>query len=506
MRLTLLSLLPLALAAPAIHDVQNNDNIPELTASQWGSIQKSFGDSVRGLSAWSWNKAEEVLEELETFAGEGVRTEGDEEELTIWQRLKADPHSFSKLVKIIEFEGKASKYLDDKDAQITFFAPNNDALTPPKHKHHDDDDDDDDSEDSVLAKLIHNPSLQTLSALLERDPSLTATHHHGDHDGDSDKDKERRKKIFREITGKILQYHGLHKPYTVQELGQNSTLETVLRSDDGTLDGLHRRVRIDKSFVPPSIKLNFYAKIVAADRKTRNGYFHALDHPLIPPGSILQELFLFPDSFSTLTSSVQKIDEAHLLDWKFDREHSKRGHPKFTGTPLATIFAPTNAAFHLLPAELKFYLFSPFGEKALKKILAYHYIPHTLLLSEKVHVAKHNDHHGHKKHSEDLWSAGDDPSFKWDFDIKTALPNATLHLVLEKSKFLPVEGAVKTTIQVNGDYAEVIDIPAWNGASHVIGKVLVPPHHHHDEDGNDISGDDSWENWEEWVPEWAAGE
>ena len=39
-----------------------------------------------------------------------------------------------------------------------------------------------------------------------------------------------------------------------------------------------------------------------------------------------------------------------------------------------------------------------------------------------------------------------------------------------------------------------------------IGKLLVPPHHHHDEHGVDIAHLDTWDNWEEWLPAFAAEE
>ncbi|OCF39311.1 hypothetical protein I317_06893 [Kwoniella heveanensis CBS 569] len=515
-----LALLPLAAAIPAQHAAKS---IPELSISQWNDIQSGFTDGLRSLSSWSWNKAEDVIDELEAIAGASYEDQADESELTIWQQLKADPHSFSKLVKIIEFEGKAIDYLDDKDLQITFFAPNNDALTPPKHHHHDDDD------DSSLAALLHNPSLTTLSTVLENEPSLLSVdedddNHHHHHDGDDDPDKKkRRKEIFRKIAGKVLQYHGLTKPYTAQELAQNSTIATALRAEDGSYGGLHRRIRIDKHLVPPSLKINFYAEVLVSDKKARNGIFHTLKYPLIPPGSILEELFLFPDTFSTLTSAVQKVHGQHFLDYSFDKEHSKPGKPRFHGAGLATNFSPTNKAFAALPEKLKFFLFSPFGERALVKILAYHYIPHTLLLSELLYTEKHHDHghdHDHKKHRHsdaidgftdlvgayEYFNLADDPSFHKEFEISPALPNSTLKIEIDKSKFLPVEGAVKTTIKVNGEQVEVIDVPARNGATHVIGKLLVPPHHHHDDDGHDLSGEDTWENWEQWLPAWAEQE
>ncbi|WVQ93825.1 hypothetical protein IAU59_000903 [Kwoniella sp. CBS 9459] len=517
-----LALLPLAAAIPA---QQASRSIPELSISQWNDIQSGFSDGLKSLSSWSWNKAEDVIDELEAIADASFDNTADDAELTIWQQLKADPHSFSKLVKIIEFEGKAIDYLDDKDLQITFFAPNNDALTPPKHHDHDHDGDDDDDDDSSLAALLHNPSLTTLSTVLENEPSLLSVddrdhdhdhdhrkhHHHGG--GDDDDKKKRRKEIFRKIAGKVLQYHGLTKPYTAQELAQNSTIATALRAEDGSFGGLHRRIRIDKHLVPPSLKLNFYAEVLVADKKARNGIFHTLKYPLIPPGSILEELFLFPDTFSTLTSTIQKVHGQGFLDYSYDREHSKPGKPRFHGAGLATNFSPTNKAFAAIPEKLKFFLFSPFGERALVKILAYHYIPHTLLLSELLYTEKH---HGHK-HSQidgftdlvgsyEYFNVADDPSFHKEFEISPALPNSTLKIEIDKSKFLPVEGAVKTTIKVNGEQVEVIDVPARNGATHVIGKLLVPPHHHHNEDGHDLSGEDTWENWEQWLPAWAEQE
>lgn len=105
--LQLLTLLPLALAAPAPGPVvEQSQSIPELSLSQWSSIQSTFVDSVRSLGSWSWSTAQEVVQELESNF-ENLESElhhGGEtgEERTIWQQLKADPHSFSKLTKLIE--------------------------------------------------------------------------------------------------------------------------------------------------------------------------------------------------------------------------------------------------------------------------------------------------------------------------------------------------------------------------------------------------------------------
>lgn len=51
------------------------------------------------------------------------------------------------------------------------------------------------------------------------------------------------------------------------------------------------------------------------------------------------------------------------------------------GSPSNTVFVPTNKAFKKLPAKLQFYLFSPFGEHVLKKLLQFHIVPEFILHS-----------------------------------------------------------------------------------------------------------------------------
>lgn len=102
---------------------------------------------------------------------------------------------------------------------------------------------------------MHEPSLASVSALLERSPALAITN-----DDDDDHDK-RRKEIFRFIVGKVLKYHGIAHPYTARELAQNSTFATILKADDGSFAGLHRRIKVEKTIVPPCtfcVLLNSY--------------------------------------------------------------------------------------------------------------------------------------------------------------------------------------------------------------------------------------------------------
>jgi hypothetical protein len=57
------------------------------------------------------------------------------------------------------------------------------------------------------------------------------------------------------------------------------------------------------------------------------------------------------------------------------------GHGSFIGAETTTFFAPTSGAFQRLPNKLRLFLFSPFGAKALKKLLEYHAVPQFVLFT-----------------------------------------------------------------------------------------------------------------------------
>jgi len=125
------------------------------------------------------------------------------------------------------------------------------------------------------------------------------------------------------------------------------------------------------------------------------GFVHAVNHPLIPPPSVFQELYFASDYFSTFvrgffflnfylrltslkTSAIQRSGLTDLLDLRYTHKNG------FEGAPLVTVFAPTNHAFQRLPKRLKFFLFSPFGERVLKKLLQYHIVPDLAFFSGKL--------------------------------------------------------------------------------------------------------------------------
>jgi len=83
---------------------------------------------------------------------------------------------------------------------------------------------------------------------------------------------------------------------------------TALHPKFGANDGQPLRIHLEKKLVPPSLELNFYAKVVAthSDRKAINGYLHEIDHPLLPPPSVLDGAF-FVRAFDTFTTAIQKV-------------------------------------------------------------------------------------------------------------------------------------------------------------------------------------------------------
>jgi hypothetical protein len=249
---------------------------------------------------------------------------------------------------------------DDPKVDFTFFAPNDDALKPPpgfphhRHGHHGDHDhhghhghhghhdhDHDDDHDSLIAAFEQNPSLDAVVSFLDSDAFRALDEKH---DGDDDDDKKKkRREIFRYIVKKVLEYHVLPHPMTAAELAENSTVATACKADDGSFAGLHRRIKIEKQLVPPSIYINFYARVIDADKKASNGIIHVINHPLIPPASLFDTFYQFPDFFSTLTQSVYGLHAKEYLDWHYDRELGStlnRVNPSSPASPLRLSLRP----------------------------------------------------------------------------------------------------------------------------------------------------------------------
>jgi uncharacterized surface protein with fasciclin (FAS1) repeats len=72
-------------------------------------------------------------------------------------------------------------------------------------------------------------------------------------------------------------------------------------------------------------------------------------------------------------------------------DNSKKGH--FEGTTAVTVFAVPNKVFDKLPERVKFFLFSPFGTNALRKLLEYHIVPGVVTHSGEFRLPCQSTHH-----------------------------------------------------------------------------------------------------------------
>jgi hypothetical protein len=132
---------------------------------------------------------------------------------------------------------------------VTFFAPNNHALTFPKHRRG--------------RRHPHEPH-DGLATLYEQFESLAAN----SVDGDDEK-----KKKLKAILDAILQYHTLPKKVIRPALHFNGTFETLLIPKDGSFGGQARRIGVKSHSLLPfgPLKINFYAFVLPKEWYTANG-------------------------------------------------------------------------------------------------------------------------------------------------------------------------------------------------------------------------------------------
>ncbi|KIJ69613.1 hypothetical protein HYDPIDRAFT_36640 [Hydnomerulius pinastri MD-312] len=445
-----------------------------------------------------------------------------DEERTIYQVLKEDSQ-YSRLVKAIDLSDRVVELLDDSSRSVTFFAVPNSGLPRPRKP--------DDDHDDLVPSLRGDPRdiAHDLGHLVLQAEAL-------DFQPDS-RDKDHCKEALGRIIRGILAYHILPGKYESSDLVQNSTFATNLTLKDGSMDYEPLRLTVLGTNVPPRLRINTFVKVTKSDIEAKNGVIHQINLPLLPPPSIFQEAFLVPELFSYLTTAIQRVDLRGALDrWHVSGEDGKKGG--FLGATATTVFAPTSAAFQRLPKKLRLYLFSPFGENALKKILEYHIVPNFVLHTDYYHNATSKDseiarffddvreaqlHAGQVGPSffpEDDIASIDldkkprlplpDPIYEYSVTLPTLLENHNLHVKAARYK-LPIPGPARlaparyfTRFIVNGRDVGPFDIPARNGALHVITSLLDPRKGHHGHKRPEKENDDAaWEDWEKWLPQWA---
>lgn len=91
-----------------------------------------------------------------------------------------------------------------------------------------------------------------------------------------------------------------------------------------------------------------------------------------------------------------------------------------------------------------------------------------------------------------------------NYSLPTLLKEHSLDVnVIKYNVSLPIPNRPHRTVThvyVNSQRVAVADIPALNGAVHVLGKLLDP----RKKDEKGVQGNE-WEDWEEWLPKWADG-
>lgn len=449
---------------------------------------------------------------------------------TVYGIISNDPR-FSLITKALNFVEDVASFLNDSSSVVTFFAPSDRALRRSDHGHrvpHKNHPGISSTQVANNANFDKNRSIaefRNLPRALEMLDEIRLSH--------SDiPDHERRKKILKTILRSILNYHIIPATaYDVAGLGRNTTYPTGLKIS-GTYGGQPLRLRVSQNAIPPSTHINIVSSIVRPNIEATNGIIHEVDHPLLPPLSVFQELYMTPHFFSILTSALQRSNLTKKLDIRYVRD---RG---LEGTPLVTIFAPTNRAFERLPQKLKMFLFSPWGEGVLAKLLQYHVVPEAVIHSNYI-FGKHVKESpvsdplrtGQSSHPEDArpnHPGHVEPIASHNLTLRTLLVNHTIHAYIVQNRItFPFPGPKKpsiidTRIFVNRHLVLVPDIVGFNGAIHVIDKLLdprkahhCPGHHqwhrhgpgsdHHPQSCAFMDDDlpEDWEDWESWLPQWA---
>ncbi|RDX45422.1 hypothetical protein OH76DRAFT_1559064 [Lentinus brumalis] len=286
--------------------------------------------------------------------------------VTIYQFLEHNPR-FSRIFNIVNHTEDVTKLLNDSSVNVTFFALPDWGFPRPHHRPVPPEEDGDfDFEEAFTSGDDIGDILATAEGFLNTvsrpGPEL---------------------KNFLKL---VLLYQTLPSRLPTSELAKNLTHPTSLTVNDGSLDGEPFRVRVGRApGLLPHLGVNLFSKIIRPNIPTANGLIHVVNKPVLPPPSAFQTTFLFQGAFSTLTSALQRVGLTDALEWR----NVEGG--TVDGSPAVTFFAPTNQAFQRLPRNLRLFLFSPFGEKALKKLLQYHIVPEFVFHTNYLHNASDSD-------------------------------------------------------------------------------------------------------------------
>ncbi|MBW0487225.1 hypothetical protein O181_026940 [Austropuccinia psidii MF-1] len=423
--------------------------------------------------------------------------------------------------------------LSDPNLDLTFFAPDDQALTPPKKRRGS-------LGEGQTSDDSHELYWQAFEAL---EDARKFSHLTSDHETDKDK-----KEFLIKLVAMVLKHHISPKSQRISEIHAASTIPSVLKilpSEDAPAF----RLRVGRPLQAPKpgkLTLNFFTQVDATRYRpllTKNGVIYIASRaPLFPPFSPLAQLFLFPKYFAGLTSAIQQVrlDDQLLPHWgkktidilgkpsagvdkgvslddtDLDLVDERvqnviqslvEENPSFSKRSF-TVFAPNNLALASLGPHLTAFLFSPFGARILRYILAYHLVPDVIWHTD--HIDNITDH----KSIITRYESGLDIAAEWpgvpsnprglppllpnpsnkvnitEFSLPTLLgsrKNESLEISLVEFKppgslfasrrvFIKQHGPEKSSFPPkNALPVRIADVTAWGGAIHVVPQLIRPP-------------------------------
>ena len=164
---------------------------------------------------------------------------------------------------------------------------------------------------------------------------------------------------------KILTYHVSADFYPAGRVLTIHTIPSLLAGEG--IGGEPQRLSTNIGL--KGLTVNFYSRIVAINVFGTNGVIHGVNSLLIPPPKAASVIQLLPSKFSTLELGLEKTGLFKAIN---DTSNHIGG----------TLFAPSNFAFQKLGPKINAFLFSKYGQKYLKKLLAYHIVANHTLYSD----------------------------------------------------------------------------------------------------------------------------
>lgn len=176
---------------------------------------------------------------------------------------------------------------------------------------------------------------------------------------------------------------------------------------------------------------------------------HAVETFNLPPPPVGVIVSLVPTAFSTFELGMRKTGLAKI---------GKKAHLG------ATVFVPDNSAWKGLGWKANAFLFSKFGRKYLKGLLAYHIVANQTLYSDAFYGPEADSAPGASLDANTI------PKGRYHLDLPTLLPGKSVGVDVGYFGRL-------VDIHVN-HFSRVVfqDAIGRDGVLHVVNKVLIPPH------------------------------